>query len=96
MKPVKAVIIDALHRLAETDDISELLRADESTALIGQNSPLDSAALVFLLTDLEESIEREFGKQVTIVDESAFGRQSPFRTVGALAERIESLLAAAR
>lgn len=92
MKSIEEIVLESIHQLAETDDIAGLKDIDANTPLIGQGGVLDSAAFVFLITEIEEAIEREYGKQLTIVNDSAFGRNSPFRNVGALSEYLATLL----
>ena len=61
--------------------------------IYGDNSPIDSLALVSLIIAVEQSMEDEFGITITLADERAMSLDnSPFRSVGSLADYIEDLL----
>ena len=61
--------------------------------LFGPNSPMDSLGLVTFIVALEEKIETNTGKTVRLVSEKAMSRKnSPFLTMGALANYIDELL----
>ena len=61
--------------------------------IYGDNSPLDSLALVSLIVAVEQNIEDKFDISITLADERAMSLEnSPFRTVGSLADYIEALL----
>lgn len=63
--------------------------------LLGRGGILDSIGLVTVIVSIEQRIEDEFGRHVTLADERAFSqRSSPFRTVGSLADYAAGLLAA--
>jgi acyl carrier protein len=65
----------------------------ESTSLIGQTAVLDSLGLVTVVVELEQRLDEEYGLPVTVADERAMSQQrSPFRTVGALADYVYSLV----
>jgi acyl carrier protein len=64
--------------------------------LLGGESPLDSLALVTFLVSVEEQIEAESSQTIRLVDERAMSRrESPFRTLGSLAEHISEEMARA-
>jgi len=74
---------------AESDNIN----INSDSIIYGDNSPLDSLALVSLIVAVEQSMEDEFGITITIADERAMSLDnSPFRSVGSLADYIEDLL----
>ena len=61
--------------------------------IYGSEGLLDSMGLVNLVVALEERIQDEYDVPITIADERAMSQNnSPFRTVGSLAEYIEDLL----
>ncbi len=62
--------------------------------LFGPGGALDSLGLVSYLADLEIRIGEEFGRELVLASEQAMSRsRSPFRTVTALTEYINELLA---
>ena len=57
--------------------------------LFGGGGPLDSMALVGLILELEEFLEDEYGKTITLADEKAMSkRTSPFSRVSSLIDHI--------
>jgi acyl carrier protein len=55
--------------------------------LFGESGFLDSMSLVSLVVAVEQAIEDQFGKTVSLADEKALSRRhSPYRTIGSLAE----------
>jgi len=81
-----------LQTLAETDGIEQLREVDSDTRLFGTGGALDSASMVFLVTEIEEAASREFGVDIALVNEKAFASRSPFRTVGSLVSYLEDLV----
>ena len=72
------------------------LTQGENSALFGRDSTLDSVDLVSLIVAIEQAVEDQFGKAITLADERAMSQtRSPFRTIGSLADYIFSLLEAA-
>lgn len=65
----------------------------EDTVLFGEGGALDSLGLVHLIVGVEQRVEEDFGAAVALADERAMAQeQSPFRTVGALADYVTTLL----
>lgn len=68
-------------------------KASATSPLLGQDAVLSSMGLVTLITDAESVLADEHGVEVTLVSEDAFSRrQSPFRTVEALADYVLELV----
>ena len=68
-------------------------KASAMSRLLGQDAVLSSMGLVTLITDAESVLADEHGVEVTLVSEDAFSRrQSPFRTVEALADYVLELV----
>jgi D-alanine--poly(phosphoribitol) ligase subunit 2 len=90
---VQKLIYDAIDDInKQTPDELRLTKSPE-TILFGQKGKLDSFGLVSFIVAVEEKIQDELGKVVTIADEKAFSQKnSPFRTVGTLADYISSLI----
>ena len=90
---IEEIIIGVLQDI--NDDIeSELLEnPTKETKLFGEDGELNSLELVSMITDLEEEIQDEFEKDITLADEKAMSqRKSPFGTVESLTEYIEILI----
>lgn len=85
-----------------TDCVAEALRGilsqqgkpapssiDADTVLFGPSGLLDSMGLVTLIVEVEQALADRFGLTVTLADDRAMSqRNSPFRSVGALASYI--------
>ena len=80
----------------EADDIGyEELRAPSAdTPLYGGGTGVDSLSLVRIVAAVERAADVRFGKNVVLADERAMSmRNSPFRSVGALAGLLHDRLA---
>jgi acyl carrier protein len=74
-------------------DPSEKIQKTEDAVIYGEESPLDSMALINLISIIEQKIEDCCGKYIAIADENAMSKErSPFRTVQTLKIYIEGLL----
>lgn len=82
--------IDEVNAVAESEKI---VKKAKDTVLFGEGGHLDSLGLVGFLVAVEQQVEETCGKAITLADEKAMSqKRSPFRTVGTLAEYINSLL----
>ena len=98
-KPPMTLIVDALQEILEHHAIAAPGPLGEGTRLFGRDGLLDSMGLVTLVVAVEQAIEDEYGVSVSLADDRALSqRNSPYRTVGSLAEYAARLLdgAAAR
>jgi acyl carrier protein len=67
--------------------------AAPDTVLLGAGGAVDSLGLVRLVMMIERQVEDDFEVPVSLTDEKALSqRNSPFRSVGALADYATSLL----
>ena len=81
------------------DELNEQLQPEQNldkaieTIIVGKGGKLDSLGLVNFIVAVEQMIEDEFEVPIILADERAmFQNQSPFRTVGTLAEYIAMLI----
>ena len=90
---VQKAIFNAIEDLNQQSPENMQLAKSIDTVLFGRSGKLDSLGLVTLIVAIEEKIQDEFGLAVTIADEKAFSQKnSPFLTVGALAQYISTLI----
>lgn len=83
--------IDRLNPILPPDRQIKTVTTD--TVLFGAGSSLESIALVMLLAEVEAVVMEEAGVAITIADDRAMSqKQSPFRSVGTLAEYVATLL----
>lgn len=82
------IVIEETKALIDNDE-----NLNEKTALLGAEGILDSMGLVSLIVAVEQDVEDEFGKEITIADAKAMSQKnSLFRTIGSLVDYIENLL----
>ena len=90
-------IIDAIYEAvdlinAEGREGQHIEKAKEAV-LFGKGGKLDSLGLVNLIVAVEENIENNFNKGIVLANERAMSmKNSPFHTIGSLAEYISELL----
>jgi acyl carrier protein len=85
------IIIDAYRQFVPLGELAGPIGAD--TRLFGGDSPLDSTALVSLIIEVEQQVNETYGIDTVIADDRAMSQaHSPFRTIGSLADYIETLL----
>ena len=74
-------------------DEDSQLEKSTNTIIMGSNIQLDSLVLVNLIIAVEQNIENKYDITITLADEKALSqKQSPFLTIGSLADYIESLI----
>ncbi len=87
------IIFDAIDDLNSTFPTEKKLEKSVDLHLFGAQGRLDSLGFVNLIIAIEQRIEEEFRVSVSLADSKALSQQnSPFRTVGLLAEYICLLL----
>ncbi len=93
MEKITEFIFEAVQEILKEKENMEVFERKVELKLYGANGVLDSFGLVALLVSLEERIEDELGKEVSLADAKAMSAQnSPFATVLSLKEYIESKL----
>ena len=90
-KKVLDIIYGAIDEI--NDELEEgKIEKKENAILFGSESVLDSIGLVNLITIIEQKIEDETGKFISIADERAMSlTASPFKTVETLKEYLTVL-----
>lgn len=80
------IVVESFEDFAETESIS--IEVNESTPLMGSGSVIDSLGLVTLLVDVEGRLADE-DVEISIISEKAMSQKnSPFVSVGTLADYI--------
>jgi acyl carrier protein len=89
---IAELVMDGLRDTLEINGNS-VAGISEETYLIGRDAVLDSMGLVTLVVDLEQQVEDEFNAAIVLADERAMSqRNSPFRSIGSLADYICRLI----
>ena len=90
MNKISEIILNQIEEYNENLDEKVDISKGEDTVLFGKGSALDSVALI---VDIEQAVNDEYDKKIVITNAKAMSRNnSPFRTVGTLADYIKELL----
>lgn len=85
-KRILEIITDAATEVSSDMEKKINLEKGEDAPLFGPENVLDSLDLVSLVVIVEQAIEDEYNIILTLADSRAFSQKnSPFRTIGALA-----------
>lgn len=81
------IIENCVRDIREEQELDGNEEINAETQLFGDNGMFDSVGLVSLVVAVEEAIEDEYDAMVSLADQKAMSQKnSPYRTVGALAE----------
>ena len=86
---VLEIVLSTLIEIARINNLQLINGIKEETSIIGEKGILDSLAFVTFLVALEQKINKEFNKTISLVSEKAFSQtQNSFRSPTALTEYI--------
>jgi len=89
LKVIYDAVDDLNQQLPENDKLEKSLDQD----LYGMSGDLDSLGLVNLVVATEQYVEESLDVLISLTDERAMSQKnSPFRTIGTLAEFVEKLV----
>jgi len=92
-KQVEDLLFSAIDEINEQLPDGHKVQKTMDTPLFGENSVLDSLGLVNLIVNVEQKVQTGLNLVITIADEKAMSqRNSPFRTIGSLAQYIVTLV----
>ena len=87
------IIYSAMDNIKDMVSDSSNFKKDPQTILYGQDSALDSMAMVGLIIAVEDKINQKFGNTIVLANEKAVSmKNSPFKSVESLAEYAAKLL----
>ncbi len=93
MEKIIELITKEIQDFNETLDIAINLDKGKDSVLFGQGSSLESVDFVSLIINIEQAVSDNFDKDISLVDARAMSQKnSPFRSIGSLAEYINKLL----
>jgi len=88
------IIYRALRNLNEELEDDKRVALSPETKLFGPDASLDSLSLVSVIVDVETAVSDEFGRIVSLTDDTAMGQEvSPFSNVTTLTDYIVRQLA---
>lgn len=91
---LEEILYPAVDAVRETVERGDELKKSADAPLFGDGAPLTSLGLVTFVIEVEDRVAGVTGKAVRLVSSEAMSRkQSPFRTLGALASYVDELLA---
>ena len=84
---IKKIVQMALEEVNE--DADEVIEYGENTALFGKGEGMDSFSFVTLISNIEEQIQEQFGKEVYLVSDQVYEKKyNPFATIGSMEKYI--------
>ena len=89
---VVEAIYAAIDELNASRDAKHRLKKELKTGLYDDKGGLNSIELVTLVVAVEQAVEKKLGKTLTLVDKAFSQKQSPFKSVGALAAFVAAQL----
>lgn len=87
------LIQEAFNSLEQGGMLTEKVSVQEETILLGTGSPLDSISFVTLITEIEDRLSRQTGKDIFFVldDVQGFNMNQPFLTAKIVAGHLVGL-----
>jgi acyl carrier protein len=83
------IVIASLNEVFAQTGVTPPESLGENTVLVGNDPVLDSLGVVQLIVEVEQRVEQNHGVSVTLANDKAMSaRNSPFRTVGVLADHV--------
>lgn len=88
-KDAYEIVLDSLNEVFAQIGATPPDNVGEDTVLVGTDAVLDSLGVVQLIVEVEQRVESTHGVSVTLANDKAMSaRNSPFRTVGVLADHV--------
>ena len=85
---IRAILLDTLKEIGEELEIDRFETIDDNTAIYDN---LDSMALLDLILEIEDSLQKEFGRYIQIADEKSMDRElTPLKSVESAVDMILS------
>lgn len=86
---ISNIIYSTLNEIGTMNDFEMPKELNHETNIIGAKGILDSLAFVSFLVAVEQKINQQFDKHISLNSEKAFAqKQNPFRSAGTLTQYI--------
>jgi acyl carrier protein len=83
------IVLESLQEVFVQSGTTPPATVTEDTVLVGTDAVLDSLGVVQLIVEVEQRVEQTHSISVTLANDKAMSqRNSPFRTVGVLADHV--------
>jgi acyl carrier protein len=90
------IVVESLNEVFAQAGTAPPAAITEDTVLVGNEAVIDSLGVVSLIVEVEQRLEGSHGVSVTLANDKAMSaKNSPFRTVGVLADHAVSMAAEA-
>lgn len=87
------LVVQAVQELLQATGQKAAVPINSETPLLGAGRVVDSIGLVTLLVDVENRVADQLGHSLSLMDDRAMSQsRSPFRSVGSLAEYLQTLV----
>lgn len=81
------IVVESLKEVFEQTGAAPPASITDDTVLVGNDAVIDSLGVVSLIVEVEQRLESGHGVSVTLANDKAMSaKNSPFRTVGVLAD----------
>lgn len=88
-KDAYEIVLVALAEVFAQNGTPAPEHVSEETVLVGSDPVLDSLGVVQLIVEVEQRVEAQHGISITLASDKAMSQKnSPFRTVGVLADHV--------
>ena len=88
-KDAYEIVIASLNEVFAQTGVPAPESLGEDTVLVGSDPVLDSLGVVQLIVEVEQRVEQGHNISVTLANDKAMSaRNSPFRTIGVLADHV--------
>jgi acyl carrier protein len=88
-KDAYEIVLSSLAEVFAQGGTAAPATVGETTVLVGTDAVLDSLGVVQLIVEVEQRVEEAHGVSVTLANDKAMSaKNSPFRTVGVLADHV--------
>ena len=87
------IIYAVIDEINEQFEKNQRLEKSQDTVLFGQSGKLDSLGMVNFIVGLEQKVEEDTGKEISLADQMMnIDEDSPFRTVEGLVQYVTSIV----
>jgi acyl carrier protein len=90
---INQVVLNTFKQVIRDNEKSMEREPDETTPIMGADSPFDSVDLVTFIVALEQVLEDDWNISVILADDRAMSQEvSPFKSIGSISNYIEKLV----
>lgn len=92
-REITQIVLSTFNQVISDNKKTFTGTVDESTTIMGADSPFDSIDLVSFIVGIEQTMEDDYAVSITLADDRAMSQKvSPFKSIGSIINYIEVLL----